>query len=67
MAEKGKFKNNLHITEELLMEEWVNKRIPQAKIAKKYNVSLSLIESRIKAFNLIGLIFSIVKAFKLCN
>lgn len=55
MAIKGKFKKHLHITEELLKEEWINNCMSQANIARKYGVPISTIESRIKAFNLIGL------------
>lgn len=54
MATKGKFKKDLHITEELLIKEWIENRLSQSEIAKKYNVSLSTIESRIKSFGLIG-------------
>ena len=52
MATKGKFKTHLNITKELLEDEWITNRLSQSKIAEKYNVPLSTIESRIKAYGL---------------
>lgn len=44
--------NNQTITKEILINEWINNRLSQKEIADKYNVSLGVIEYKIKANNL---------------
>lgn len=51
-ARKGKLKKALHLTKELLYQEYVINKSPIYQIATKYHISKATVSSRLKLFNI---------------